>query len=83
MIDKGSLIQLIINLDFIDMEILMREIQGLIDSLESYESMREKRLYFLKENFSNNEYMIHPSIIAQNWLSALCFEKKLNDSLCF
>jgi hypothetical protein len=53
----------------------MQEIQSFIESLESYESMYEQKLFFLKESFANHEYMVHPSIIAQNCLVSLCLRK--------
>ncbi|NDH09452.1 MAG: hypothetical protein EBY16_07560 [Gammaproteobacteria bacterium] len=59
----------------------MQEIQGFIQSLESYDSMHQQKWYFLKEACVSNDYMIHPRIIAQNWLFSLCLDKKKHDNL--
>ena len=56
-------------------KLCMQEIRSLIKSLESYESIHEQKLFFLKESFANDDYMLHPSIIAQNWLVSLCLGK--------
>ncbi len=59
----------------------MQEIQTFIDSLNSYESMQQKKLYFIKESFESNDYIIHPNIIAQNWLVSFCFKKRNKDGV--